>query len=277
MGKWHFPLWFSVLCLLAACGSGAPPSEEVGTQEAAPDVVSETRQENIALSAGDSTAATSQPNPSEPEADTAQPLTSASSPETSPSNEVASAPAVLTDTIVVPGERVGPVTLETTRTDLAELFGEDALEDTEIPVGEGFTEPGTTVNAGTEQAFAIIWTDETKTQPATVKDFGSAWQTPEGLKLGTPFSELENILGGFSLYGLAWDYEGTVVLEESDLEDYYGLLILRMRPTPEAIKQFPDEYQAVTGDKLLSSDDPNLAPLNLSVYEMIVYLTPLVQ
>jgi hypothetical protein len=51
----------------------------------------------------------------------------------------------LPDTMIVPGDRVGPITRDTSRDRLVELFGEAALTDTEVAVGEGFTESGTVV------------------------------------------------------------------------------------------------------------------------------------
>ena len=241
--NWHTPLWITTLCLLVACSSGTSSSEPSSTQELLPSTTSEPLQGTTASpSLGQTTAIT-------PKAD-------------------------LEDVTIIPGEQVGPVTRQTSRTDLGDLFGEAALQDMQIPVGEGFTESGTIVNAGTEQAFSIIWVDESQTQPATIKDFGAAWQTSEGLKVGTSFTELQTVLGSFSLYGFGWDYEGTLVLAGSTLDQYDGLLILRLQPETAAIEQFPEAYQAVLGDKLLTSNDPNLLRLNLAVNEMIVYLTP---
>ncbi|MGF1523058.1 MAG: hypothetical protein ACFBSF_12150 [Leptolyngbyaceae cyanobacterium] len=275
MSKRYLLLCISTFCLLSACGSGTPTAEDLSS-EPAPDTAAESEPNSTSdTSASDSTDE-SVPQAAEPAVE-AGPSTAETRTETSQANAPSAAGQLLEDTLIVPGERVGPVTQETTRADLAELYGEAALEDTEIPVGEGFTESGTIVNGDSDETFSVIWTDETQTEPSTLVDFGPAWQTVEGVQLGTSFDELKDTLGSFSLYGFGWDYEGTVVLEESDLEEYYGLLLLRVRPETDAIKQFPDAYQAVSGDKLLSSDDPNLPPLNLSVYEMIVYVTPLIQ
>ncbi|MEM1310613.1 MAG: hypothetical protein AAGF98_14155 [Cyanobacteria bacterium P01_H01_bin.153] len=194
---------------------------------------------------------------------------------TEPTANPAEATAALADTTVVPGDRVGPVTNDTSRADLATMFGEAALEDTEIAVGEGFTESGTVVTPEQGKSFAVIWVDESQSEPATVKDFGPAWQTPEGIGIGTDLAELQQILGPFELYGFGWDYGGTLVLEGSSLSNYHGALVLRLQPATAAlIEQQPNAFESVQGDKLLSSDDPNLADLNLVVDEMIVYLSP---
>ena len=179
------------------------------------------------------------------------------------------------DITILPGERVGAVTKTTSRADLARMFGETALQDTQIPVGEGYAEAGTIVNGGTDQAFSVIWLDSARTQPAIVKDFGPAWKTPEGIHVGMAWEEVRAILGSFKIYGFGWDYGGTVVLEESNLSQYYGLMILRLDTTAAAAQQHPDAYQAVSGDGLFSSDDPNFQTLNPTVEQMIIYLNSL--
>lgn len=181
----------------------------------------------------------------------------------------------LSDTLIVPGDRVGPITSDTSRDRPVELFGEAALTDTEVAVGEGFTESGTVVAAGSDSAFAVIWVDDSQAEPATVKDFGTDWATPEGISIGTSFAELQEILGPFELYGFGWDYGGTLVLEGSNLSDYYGVLILRVQPAdPDLFQQQAGAFQALLGDKLIASDNPSLPELNLVVDEMIVYINP---
>jgi len=254
MRYWHLPLFIGILCAVTACGTGSSTNETVAP-------------------AGEGAPTETSPEDSTPDAD------AATETETAPADDSTAAIATATeqadvDLTVIPGERVGPVTRDTSRAELADLYGEAALQDTEVPVGEGFTESGTRVNAGTETAFAVIWVDESQARPATVKDFGPAWQTPEGIHVGMPFSELQAQLGTFDLYGFGWDYQGTVVLEGSDLAGYYGQLILRLAPEASAIAQHPTEYQAVQGDVLLASENPNLPPLDLAVEQMIVYLNP---
>jgi hypothetical protein len=182
---------------------------------------------------------------------------------------------VVADQTIIPGERVGPVTSETSRDELAQIYGEDKLADQPIPMGEGTTELGTLVNLGPDQQFAIVWRDAAQTEPLLAKDFGSDWQTPEGLGVGVPYSTVKSVLGDFKLYGFAWDYEGSLVLEGSNLDQYYGDLLLRVRPSQESVQAHPEAYQAVMGDTLYSGDDPNLEPLSIEVYEMTVYLNPL--
>lgn len=187
-------------------------------------------------------------------------------------SQPADAPAAdpLADTLVVPGERVGPVTETTSREQLAELFGEENLRDEDVYVGEGLSEPGTVVDLGPERSFSIIWTDASKTKISVVKDFGPAWKTQEGIGIGTNFEELRSQLGQFQLYGFGWDYGGTLSMEGSNLEEYYGMLILRVQPT--SMEDSTEAASSVMGEKLFSSDDPDVQALNPVVDQMLVYL-----
>lgn len=179
----------------------------------------------------------------------------------------------LKDTLVIPGERVGPVTKNTTRQQLTQLFGASRLQDKTIFGPEGIGEfAATRVNLGKDRSFTIVWGDEKRTKPATIRDFGSDWKTPQGIGIGTSLAELRKQLGEFKLYGLAWDYSGTILLENTKLSNYKGKLILQVAATPDAAKKFPRQYQAVMGDGTFSSSNPNWQPLGIQVQQMIVYL-----
>jgi hypothetical protein len=217
-----------------------------------------------------------------PDTDVIEPPSDAGTPDANPevADQTQNVPdnlsaAATQDRIIIPGQRVGPVTAETSRADLAEIYSEAILADQPIAMGEGTTEPGTVVDLGPADRFAIVWTDANQTTPLLAKDFGPNWQTPEGLGVGIPYATLEAVLGSFTLYGFAWDYEGSLVLEGSNLDQYYGDLLLRVRPAETAIKAHADAYQAVLGDALYPSEDPNLDALDLSVYDMTVYLNSL--
>lgn len=180
----------------------------------------------------------------------------------------------LPDTLVLPGERVGPIARNTTRKDLSKLFGEARLTDEEVQVGEGFTEPATRVDLGTERSFTVVWADTNRNKPVEVRNFGTAWQTPQGIGVGTPFAQLQEKLGQFELYGFAWDYGGTVVLEGTKLAQYRDMLILRLQPAANAAERSPRDFKAVMGDSTFSSTNRHLPSLKLKVEEMIVRLVP---
>ncbi len=205
---------------------------------------------------------------------------------TKPSNysaDVSSAPAptsegrkpdTVLDTRVIPGERVGPVTRNTTRKDLAKRFGETRLSDRQVNIGEGFTELGTRVDLGSERSFTVIWSDTTRTKPVAVRNLGSAWRTLQGIGVGTPLNQLQQKLGRFQFYGFAWDYGGTVLLEGTKMSQYKEKLILRLTTAPNAAEKLPNDYRAVSGDGKFSSTNPHLKSLGVTVGEMIVQLAP---
>ena len=204
----------------------------------------------------------------------AHPVTSLlgqSSPASAPTPK-ATKPATLPDTLVIPGERVGSVARHTTRQDLAKRFGAARLTDQPISIGEGFTEPGTRVNLGSEFSFSIVWADSMRTQPKEIRNLGSGWRTPQGIGVGTPLAQLQQKLGLFKFYGFAWDYGGTVLLEGTELAKYEDLLILRLRTAPDAAQRSPNDFKALIGERQFSSNNSHLPPLKPTVGEMIVRL-----
>lgn len=206
-----------------------------------------------------------------PNVDTPDPPT-VEAPDTAGSGAANNSDAVAEDYTVVPGRRVGQVTSSTSRQQLAAIYGEANLQDTEVHVGEGFMEPGTIVSLGNQPQFAVVWLDDSRSRPLMARDFSPNWKTPEGLGVGTPYATLQQTLGPFQLYGFGWDYGGTISLEGSQLDQYYGLLLLRLDPSETAMENHPEALQATMGDRLISSTDPNLAQLDIHVSGMVVYL-----
>ncbi|MGD1905268.1 MAG: hypothetical protein ACFB0C_04650 [Leptolyngbyaceae cyanobacterium] len=241
-------------CIVACGGPPSAPSEVAPEVSSSPATVGEPPA--VPLTAAEPTA--SDPVP-------AAPLTVA---ESEPA-------ADLETTQIIPGERFGPLTSETSRADLVALFGVEALQDTEIPAGEGTTEPGTQVNLGPGKSFSVVWVDDSQTRPLLVKEFGPAWRTPDGLGLGTSFAELQTVLGPFSFYGFGWDYGGTVILEGTNLDPDYGLLIMRLQPDIDPNQVLPEVLQSVMGDGTFDSEAVDLAGVDVTVGEMIVYLNDL--
>ncbi|MBH8577815.1 hypothetical protein I8752_33610 [Nostocaceae cyanobacterium CENA369] len=181
----------------------------------------------------------------------------------------------LTDTLIVPGERVGPVTRTTTKQDLVKLFGASRLVDKTISGAEGIGSfAATQVNLKQGRSLLIVWSDRTRTKPLDVRNLGYAWKTREGIGIGTPLSELRRKLGNFKLFGLAWDYSGTILLDSSRLSKYQGKLILRVDAAPNAAEKYPNDYQAVSGDGTFSSSNPHWKPLGVRLAEIIVVLNP---
>jgi hypothetical protein len=182
---------------------------------------------------------------------------------------------ILTDTLIVPGERVGPIKRTTTKKDLVKLFGASRLIDKTISGAEGIgSYAATQVNLGRERSLLVVWSDKTRTKPLDVRNLGTAWKTREGIGVGTPWNELRQKLGNFKLFGLGWDYGGTILLESSRLSRYQGKLVLRVDATPNASQKYPRDYEAVLGDGTFSSSNPHWKRLGVRVTQMIVLLNP---
>ncbi|OUL22058.1 hypothetical protein [Nostoc sp. 106C] len=181
----------------------------------------------------------------------------------------------VSDNLIIPGERVGPVTRKTTKQDLVKLFGASCLVDKTISGAEGIGSfAATQVNLGKERSFLVVWSDQTRTKPLSIDILGSGWKTPEGLSIGTPLSELRKKLGNFQLFGLGWDYSGVILLKTSQLSRYLGKLSLQVDAAPSAYKNHPKDYQAVSGDGTFSSSDPHWQPLGIRISEINVVLNP---
>lgn len=177
------------------------------------------------------------------------------------------------ETLIIPGERVGQVTNNTTFKDLVSLFGAEHLTNQPFSVGEGETRPATRVNLGEARSFTVIWTDESRSRAEAVSQLGTDWKTPEGIGAGMSLIDLQSQLGNFQLYGFAWDYSGTVVLDKTRLAKYSGLLTLRLSPQPGAAESQSADFEAVMGDRLYDSTNPHLQALYPTVDRMIVRLT----
>ena len=111
---------------------------------------------------------------------------------------VGSASGQKNDWLIVPGQRVGPITAATTRADLDGLFGKANVRDGNLQSAE-VPEAATIVfGDDTSAALAVTWDRE---RPSTIHIcFGTQtgpcrWRTASGIRIGLPLRELEKING----------------------------------------------------------------------------------
>ncbi|HEY9824639.1 MAG TPA: hypothetical protein V6D19_04265 [Stenomitos sp.] len=177
----------------------------------------------------------------------------------------------LTNTTVVPGQSIGPITLNTSYQDLVKIFGPQRLSDVR-PSDADDTERefGTRINLGPDWSLTIVWTDKTKTKPYQAMDLGPGWKLPADLKEGMPMAQVQQKIGAFQLVGLGGPYGGIIPLQDTALQNYFGKLIVQLTQSPGADKQFASNYQAVSGERLIASTDPNWKPLGMKVKYLIV-------
>jgi hypothetical protein len=195
---------------------------------------------------------------------------SAPAPDPPPETENQHPTDPVLDSTLIPGERVGAITANTTYADLVNLYGAEVLEPVEVHLGEGMFQPGTRINLG-DRTLSVVWADDTQTAVASARDFGPAWQVEPGLGLGTSLAEMQAALGDFEVYGFGWDYGGTVVLEGTVLEPYQDSLFLRFSPR-DGWESPPEAYFTVMGEARFPADAPALQTLDLVVTEMVVLL-----
>lgn len=181
------------------------------------------------------------------------------------------------DWIVEPGVRVGPITASSSEQDLRKVFGDSAIADKDIDVGEGVTEAGTEIyGAIPAKRLAVLWRDPaTRKNPSKVivcylwMQGDCMWRTSSGIGINTSLEDLERLNGRpFKLLGFGWDYSGTVSSFEGGnlAATIKGGLILRL--TPDEAGTNSEEYGTVLGEGEFLSNLPAMQKLNPAVYQM---------
>jgi hypothetical protein len=185
---------------------------------------------------------------------------------------VAQAKAV-TDTSIIPGKKVGPITSKTTRRDLVRIFGASNLKDTEEDRGEGArTFAVTKVNLGRSGSLTVLWEDNARNKVSYVEVQALGWKTPDGVGVGTSLNDLRRILGEFKINGLGWGLGNRVYdLQMKKLPRYYENLSLMVDADEKLAQKFPKQYQAVLGEQQLPASHPNWKPLGIKVTSLDVF------
>ncbi len=170
---------------------------------------------------------------------------------------------------IVPGERVGAITAQTTREKLVALYGADHLSDTDYPIGEGETVPGTIIFPGTSREATVVWSPERKNEMVDrVVITGEEWLLPSGIRRDDELAEVEEINGGpFMIYGFGWDYGGVGYFKGGQLD---GKVQVWFRPSVED----GPEYQRVLGDSLFNSSDEAMRAVDPRIAEVAIILGP---
>lgn len=175
------------------------------------------------------------------------------------------------DFLVIPGERVGLITANTTEAALEDLYGAKDLKIQSIPIAEGDTQEGVLLYPGTHNEAEILWESAaSEGTPAFVrigKD-STEWHTPEGITIGTTLEKLEDLNGKpFTFYGFEWDYGGLI----TDWNDGNLSSNLIIALVPQNFDKLSDD---LLGEVQLSSDDPRVRALHAKVGSMVVTFQP---
>lgn len=171
----------------------------------------------------------------------------------------------------------GTINARTTWKDLVKKFGAANVVDQDVDVGEGETEPGTTVYPkDPKRRIEIIWKNQAERRdPSSVRvnQAGSRWKALHNISIGTSLKELERINGRpFRLAGFQWDYSGTVLSWDGGALDKEfkdkGRVLLRLDP-PWNENPSDKDLSQLGGDRDFSSQNPLMQRFNPRVYEMI--------
>jgi hypothetical protein len=194
------------------------------------------------------------------------------------------------DWIMVPGNRVGPITFQTSEAKLREIFGEPNVRRENIYVGEGETTPGTVLFPNDqEKTLAIFWSDDKPwISPRQVRLKGSSfvWKTDKSISLGTRLKAVERINGRpFILAGFGWDYGGTTIHSNGGRLRELGIgyvespvrhvrdRLLSLRFEVDDAQLNLRHYRSVNGDRDFSSGHPAMQRLNPRVDEIFILFT----
>ena len=173
------------------------------------------------------------------------------------------------DLTVVLGERVGAIKTDTTRDKLVELYGAVNVADTDYPIGEGETVPGSIIFPGTSREATVVWAPAHQGQKVDrVVITGEEWLLPSGIRRDDELAEVEEINGGpFMVYGFGWDYGGVGYFKGGKLDRKVQIWF---RPS---VDDGPD-YQRVLGDSLFNSSDEAMRAVDPRIAEVAIILGP---
>jgi hypothetical protein len=171
----------------------------------------------------------------------------------------------MADRQIVPGRRVGAIVKTTTYSDLVKLFGAKKLSNSEFNGAEGEIKlPATVVKFGKNKELKVVWKDSKRNRVFMTIVRDPDWQTKRGVRVGMTFPQLRKIAGKFQVSGLGWDYGNIVSFPALKTNPFLGMGI-KVDADDKASEQFPQEYNAVSGDRQLADNDPRWKKLNMRV------------
>jgi lycopene beta-cyclase len=192
--------------------------------------------------------------------------------------------AQASDRLIVPGERVGMLTSQTSEEALRVMVAPGFIQRAEIPVGEGFCYPGTVLFPDSPDRVEVTWQDEGRLSPAVVRieGVGATWRTPSGTGVGATLREMEEANGGpFLFLGFGWDYGGRIsdwmggAMAPPVLGERPGLVVILDSDSLGVLMEREDPLvRDLAGDHAIRSDRPGLDRMGIRVVGLEVALGP---
>jgi hypothetical protein len=171
------------------------------------------------------------------------------------------------DMSIILGQRVGPITENTTHSQLVDIYGAGNVSDTDYSIGEGKTVPCTIIFPGTTREATVIWALDRKNEKVDrVVITGEKWLLPEGIRYGDDLDKVEEINGDpFMIYGFGWDYGGVGYFKGGKLDRQAQIWF------GPSVSEGTD-YNAVLGDSLFNSTDATMRAVDPRVVEVVILL-----
>lgn len=165
----------------------------------------------------------------------------------------------------------GAFAIDSSEARLIELYGADNVVTGTVHGIEGIEMLATTVFPDDpEKRLQFVWWDEDALSDPSNIELPPGAVAPGGVRIGLSLAEVQALNGEpFKLMGFGWDYGGFAGFESGALSDLPGDCGLNLRFDPGEAPQGVDTLPAM-GDKELSSDDPLLAKMPVTVYSMSV-------
>jgi hypothetical protein len=166
-----------------------------------------------------------------------------------------------------------PFAADASQASLVKAFGRKNVVRKTIDGPEGTTLDATLIYPNDPaRRLIVLWQDEAaRTRPSAiiVRD-NSKWMAPGGIGLGATLDEVSQINGEpFNISGFDWDYGGSAGFENGALADLDGGCVLGLTfalgPAP-----LGPGFDAIIGDRQISSDDPLMVKAAPSVVEMSI-------
>ena len=165
----------------------------------------------------------------------------------------------------------GPFAIDSSEARLIETYGADNVVTGMVPGPEGTEMLATTVfpdNA--KKTMQFVWWDEDSLSGPSYIELPAKMTAPGGVRIGQTLAEVEALNGEpFKLTGFGWDYGGYAGFESGTLASLPGDCMLSLHFDPGETVPVLDT-EAAYGDKELSSDDPLLAQMPVTLYSLSV-------
>lgn len=165
----------------------------------------------------------------------------------------------------------GAFAIDSSEARLIELYGADNVVTGTVPGPESSEMLATRVFPDDpDRMLEFVWWNEAALSDPSYIALPPEALAPGGVRIGQTLPEVQAINGEpFTLTGFGWDYGGFAGFESGALSDIPGdcMLSLRFDPgeAPDGLDTLP-----TMGDRELSSDDPLLAQMPVTVYSLSV-------